>query len=174
MSKVFTIHTGKKSQVEDLVHARKKMVDEIKFSQHRLEEVEEIDGVQYINDSSATSIMASKDSLRCMADPVIWIVCATPYDRDFILLSKIVSYKVKSIVVCGLEASDVRNELSGLVDTFVITENMEDAVIEAKGLANEGDVVLFSPSCSAHAPYNDYVERGDDFKSKVNESKARL
>lgn len=174
MSKVFTIHRGKKSQIEDLVDAREKMVKEIKFNQHRLEELGEIQGVNYVNDSSATSIMATKDSLRCMTDPVVWILSSTPYDRDFILLSKIVSYKVKAIIVCGLEASDVRSELAGLVDSFVITENMEDAVVEAKGLADEGDVVLFSPSSPAQSPYDDYVQRGEDFKQKVQESRARL
>jgi len=174
MNKSFTIHKGKKSQVESVVTARKKMVEEIRFSQHRLEDIGEHGSVTYINDSSATSIMATKDSLRCMTEPVVWILCSTPYDRDFILLSKIVSYKVKAIVVCGQQANDIKSELSGLVKKFVITDDLEDAIIEAKGLATPGDVVLFSPSAPASGEYANYVDRGNDFKEKVYQAKGRL
>lgn len=174
MNKAFTIHKGKKSQVEDVVTARQKMIEEIKFNHHRLEEVGEFGSVSYINDSSATSILATKDSLRCMNDPVIWVMCSTTYDRDFILLTKIVSFKVKAIVVCGQDAGDIRSELSALVKDFVVTDDLEDALVEAKGLAEVGDVVLFSPSTPASGQWANYVERGEDFKEKVFVVQGRL
>ena len=174
MGKSFTIHKGKKSQVENFIHARAKMLDELKSAQHRLEEVDELDSVLYINDSSATSVMSALDSIRCISDPIIWILNSTQYDRDFILLSKIVRHKVKAIIVCGVEAQDIRSALSGGVDKFLVTENLEEAVLEAKGLAKVGDVVLYSPSAPAGRFYADVNERGNDFKEKVTLLRGRL
>lgn len=174
MGRSFTIHKGKKSQVENFIHARAKMLEELKSAQHRLEEVDEIDSVLYVNDSSATSVMSTLDSIRCISDPIVWILTATPYDRDFILLSKIVRHKVKAIIVHGLEAQDVRSALGGGVDDFIVTEDMDQAVLEAKGIARTGDVVLFSPSAPAGRFYSDVNERGEDFKEKVSLLRGRL
>ncbi|NNC82821.1 MAG: hypothetical protein HKN79_04525 [Flavobacteriales bacterium] len=174
MGRSFTIHKGKKSQVENFMHARARMLDELKSAQHRLEEVEEIDSVMFVNDSSATSVMATLDSIRCISDPLVWILCATPYDRDFILLSKIVRHKVKAIIVCGFEAQDIKSTLSSGVDNFIVVEDLEEAVLEAKGIAQVGDVVLFSPSAPVGRSYNDINERGEDFKEKVSLLRGRL
>lgn len=174
MGRSFTIHKGKKSQVENFIHARAKMLDELKSAQHRLEEVDEMDSVLYINDSSATSVMSTLDSIRCISDPIIWILVATQYDRDFILLSKIVRHKVKSIIVLGVEAQDVSSALGGGVDKFIVAENMNEAILEAKGIAKTGDVVLFSPSAPAGRFYSGVNERGEDFKEKVAQLRGRL
>ena len=169
MKKTFTIHKGKKSQVDDFIHARKRMLEELNQSQHRLEEVDEILSVTYVNDSSATSVMSTVDSMRCIPDPVVWICCSTAYDRDFILMSSIVRHKVKAIVMCGKEAQDVKSVLGGAVDFFLITENLKAAVEAASGLAVAGDVVLFSPSCAPGRFYKDVAERGEDFRALVAE-----
>jgi UDP-N-acetylmuramoylalanine--D-glutamate ligase len=174
MGRSFTIHKGKKSQVENFMHARSRMLEELRAAQHRLEEVDEIDSVLYINDSSATSVMSTLDSIRCISDPIIWILNATQYDRDFILLSKIVRHKVRAIIVCGLEAQDIRSALGAGVDEFLVAENLEEAVLEAKGLAKTGDVVLFSPSAPANRFYPDVNTRGNDFKEKVALLRGRL
>ena len=174
MGRSFTIHKGKKSQVENFMHARSRMLEELRSAQHRLEEVDEIDSVLYVNDSSATSVMSTLDSIRCISDPIIWILCATQYDRDFILLSKIVRHKVKAIIVHGLEAQDIRSALGGGVDIFTVAEDMDEAVLEAKGIADTGDVVLFSPSSPAGRFYPDVNARGNDFKEKVSLLRGRL
>jgi UDP-N-acetylmuramoylalanine--D-glutamate ligase len=174
MGRSFTIHKGKKSQVENFIHARARMLEELKSAQHRLEEVDEIDSVLYVNDSSATSVMSTLDSIRCVSDPIVWILTATPYDRDFILLSKIVRHKVKAIIVLGFEAQDVRSAIGAGVDEFIVTEDMDQAVLEAKGIAKTGDVVLFSPSAPAGRFYTDVNQRGEDFKEKVSLLRGRL
>jgi len=167
MKKTFTIHKGKKSQVDDFIHARRRMLEELNQVQHRLEEVDEIRSVTYVNDSSATSVLGTIDSMRCIPDPVVWICCSTPYDRDFILMSSIVRHKVKAIIMCGKEAHDVRSVLEGSVDDFVITENLKKSVEAASALAIAGDVVLFSPSCAPGRFYKDVAERGEDFRAIV-------
>ncbi len=174
MSKEFTIHKGKKSQVEHFMNARKRMLEELRASQHRLEEVDVLHEVIYVNDSSATSIMATMDSLRCISDPIVWILNATQFDRDFILMSKIVRHKVKGIIVCGLEAQDIRSALEGCVDHFHVTENLEEALLEAKGIATSGDVVLYSPSSPAGRFFADVNDRGDAFRGLSSGLRARL
>lgn len=174
MGKQFTIHKGKKSQVANFMHARSKMLDDLRSSQHRLEEVDELESVVYVNDSSATSVMATLDSLRCIDDPIIWILNATPYERDFILLNRIVRHKVKAIIVCGLEAQDVRNSLSGGVNKFEIAEDLENALLTAKGIASTGDVVLYSPTAPAGRFYKDVSERGSAFRELTGQLRARL
>lgn len=169
MKKTFTIHKGKKSQVDDFIHARKRMLEELNQVQHRLEEVDEIHSVVYVNDSSATSVMATVDSLRCIPDPVVWICQATPYDRDFILMSNIVRHKVKAIVMCGKEAQDVKSALEGAVDSITSCENLASAVKVASEVALAGDVVLFSPTCAPGNQFTDVAERGDLFRTLVAE-----
>ena len=174
MSKEFTIHKGKKSQVEHFMHARTRMLEELRASQHRLEEVEVLHDVVYVNDSSATSIMATMDSIRCISNPMIWILNATQFDRDFILMSKIVRHKVKGIIVCGLEAQDIRSALEGCVDHFHICETLDEALLEAKGIASSGDVVLYSPSAPAGRYFENVNDRGNGFRALAAQLRARL
>lgn len=167
-SKVFTIHRGKQSLADKLLDAREKLIKELKSTEHRLEDVDEKDGVLFINDAKAVNLITTKDSIRCLKRPVVWIVCSTPYDRDFMLLNKMVEYKVKSIVILGESADDIKRELKPLVDQMIQTYTLKDAVIEAKNLASKGDCVLFSPSCPPTPEYNNFVEMGLAFKQEVS------
>ncbi|MEM7161058.1 MAG: hypothetical protein AAF487_01335 [Bacteroidota bacterium] len=166
-NKVFTIHRGKQSLADKLLDAREKLINELKSTEHRLEEVEEIAGVLYINDSKATNLITTKDSIRCLKRPVVWIVNSTAHDRDFMLLNKMVEYKVKSIVVMGENAEDIKRELMPLVDVIIQTQGMKEAIDEAKTLASKGDVILFSPSCPPPPEYNNFVELGNAFKNEI-------
>lgn len=166
-NKVFTIHRGKQSLSDKLLDAREKLIKELKSTEHRLEEVNEVNGVLYINDSKATNLITTKDSIRCLKRPVVWIVNSTPHDRDFMLLNKMVEYKVKSIVIMGDSADDIKKELKPLVDVIVQTNSLEEALQEANGLASKGDCILFSPSCPPPPEYNNYVELGIAFKQEV-------
>jgi len=170
-NKAFTIHRGKQSLADKLLDAREKLINELKSTEHRLEEVEEIDGVLFINDSKATNLITTKDSIRCLKRPVVWIVNSTPHDRDFMLLNKMVEYKVKSIVIMGDSAEDIKRELKPLVDVIIQTQSLKEAIEEANGLASKGDVVLFSPSCPPPADYNNFVEMGNAFKQEITKLK---
>jgi len=170
-NKEFTIHQGKQSLVDKLMDARQKMIDQVKNKSHRLEEVHTLNGVTYLNDSSATSIMHAKDSIRCLKDPIIWVLEGTDFDRDFILLNKIAKYKLKAIIAHGSDTNDVKRDLSGAVEHFVQTETLANALFEAKKISSNGDVVLYSPSCPVKGHFANYAERGMAFKKIVKQLK---
>lgn len=157
--------------VDKLMDARQKMIDQVKTKSHRLEEIHSIDAVMYINDSSATSIMLAKDSIRCIKDPIVWVLEGTDFDRDFILLNKIAKYKLKAIVAFGSDTNDAKRDLSSSVDHFVQTGDLESALEQARVLSQSGDVVLYSPSCPVKGPYANYAERGEAFKKAVKNLK---
>lgn len=165
----FTIHKSKKSLVDKLMTARQSLVKSLDSMDHRLETVQEIDGVTFINDSKSTGILDTRDSLKCINQPIIWIACSTPHERDYSLIDKYVKYKIKSIVVFGTGGDDIKNMFEEKVDNFMRVNNMYEAVSQAGKLAASGDAVLFSPSCASFDLFANYVERGNAFKKVVNQ-----
>lgn len=165
----FTIHKSKKSLVDKLMTARQSLVKNLDTMDHRLETVDVIDGVTYINDSKATGILDTRDSLKCLNKPIIWIACSTPHERDYSLIEKYVKYKIKSIVVFGTGGDDIKNMFEDKVEQFMRVNNMYEAVSQARRLSGSGDVVLFSPSCASFDLFANYVERGNAFKKVVNQ-----
>lgn len=167
--RTFTIHKSKKSLVDKLMTARKSLVKNLDTMDHRMETVGEVEGVTYINDSKATGILDTRDSLKCINQPIIWIACSTPHDRDYSLIDKYVKYKIKSIVVFGSGGDDIKNSFEEKVDEFVRAANLYEAVAQAKKWAGSGDVVLFSPSCASFDLFANYVERGNAFKKVLSQ-----
>ncbi len=167
--RTFTIHKSKKSLVDKLMTARKSLVKNLDTMDHRMETAGEVDEVTYINDSKATGILDTRDSLKCINQPIIWIACSTPHDRDYSLIDKYVKYKIKSIVVFGSGGDDIKNSFEDKVDDFVRAANLYEAVAQAKRWASSGDVVLFSPSCASFDLFANYVERGNAFKKVVSQ-----
>jgi UDP-N-acetylmuramoylalanine--D-glutamate ligase len=165
----FTIHKSKKSLVDRMMTARKSLINHLDSTDHRLEIVDTIEGVTYINDSKATGILDTRDSLKCLNQPVVWIGCVTPHDRDYSLIEKYVKYKIKSIVVFGSGGDDVKRQFEDKVERFVKVGNLYDAVAQASRLAMAGDAILFSPSCASFDMFANYVERGNAFKKAVNQ-----
>lgn len=165
----FTIHKSKKSLVDKLMTARQSLVKNLDTMDHRLETVDVIDGVTFINDSKATGILDTRDSLKCLNKPIIWIACSTPHERDYSLIEKYVKYKIKSIVVFGTGGDDIKNMFEDKVEQFMRVNNMYEAVSQARRLSGSGDVVLFSPSCASFDLFANYVERGNAFKKVVNQ-----
>lgn len=149
--------------------ARQSLVKNLDSMDHRLETVQEIDGVTFINDSKATGILDTRDSLKCINQPIVWIACSTPHERDYSLIEKYVKYKIKSIVVFGTGGDDIKNMFEEKVEHFLKVNNMYEAVAQARKLSQSGDAVLFSPSCASFGVFSNYVERGNAFKKVVNQ-----
>jgi UDP-N-acetylmuramoylalanine--D-glutamate ligase len=167
--KTFTIHKSKKSLVDKLLTARQSLVKTLDSTDHRMETVAEINNVEFINDSKATEILDTRDSLKCLMKPIIWVACSTPHDRDYALIEKYVRYKVKSIIVLGSGGDDLKNSFEEKVDKFHKATNLYEAIAMAKKLALPGEVVLFSPSCASYDMFSNYVERGNAFKKVVTQ-----
>lgn len=138
---------------------------------HRIEFVEVIDGVKWFNDSKATSPHASAVAIRSFQN-IVLIAGGRNKDLD---LSELADQpeRVKSVVAIGDDAQEIEKAFDG-VCRVVRGGSMKEAVRLARTLAKSGDVVLLSPACTSYDWYNNYMERGEDFKQCVrNEAKLK-
>lgn len=135
--------------------------------EHRLEKVVKVAGVQYINDSKATNVNSTWYALETMEQPVIWIVGGVDKGNDYSLLEELVAQKVKYIVCLGKDVIKIHQAFGKHVDMMVNAASMEEAVGTAHQLANKNDVVLLSPACASFDLFENYEDRGKQFKQKV-------
>ncbi len=134
---------------------------------HRLEFVAKVGGVEYINDSKATNVNSTWYALESMTKPVIWIVGGVDKGNDYEILKAIVQKKVKAIVCLGENNLRIHEAFSRYVDILVNTMSAEDAVQAAHNLSDKGDVVLLSPACASFDLFENYEDRGNQFKASV-------
>jgi len=134
---------------------------------HRLEKVLKIHHVQYINDSKATNVNATFFALDSMATPVVWIVGGVDKGNDYRELMPLVREKVKAIVCLGLDNSPIKEAFGNVVDLLVETYAMSEAVKVAYKIAERGDTVLLSPACASFDLFQNYEDRGDQFKESI-------
>lgn len=134
--------------------------------EHRLESVLNISGVEYINDSKATNVNATYYALECQSKPVVWIVGGVDKGNDYNELMSLVQNKVKAIVALGADNSKIIEAFQGVVE-IIDTDSMEKAVRKASRLAEKGDVVLLSPCCASFDLFENYEDRGRQFKNAI-------
>lgn len=156
-----------KSLRDQLIAARKKSMNLFADIAHRLESVETINGVEWINDSKATDINSTYYSLELMDKPVVWIVGSSEDELDYSILDKLVKYKVKRIICFGAYETQLKYSFANLVDGYAHKNTLEEAMIMAKEWTEQGDVVLFSPAVSSFGLYEDFRVRGAHFKNLV-------
>jgi len=135
--------------------------------ENRLEKVLKIHNVQYINDSKATNVNATFFALDSMATPTVWIVGGVDKGNDYSELLPLVHEKVKAIICLGLDNKKIIEAFSDVVDMMVEVDNMVDAVNTAKHIAEKGDTVLLSPACASFDLFQNYEDRGNQFKVAV-------
>lgn len=141
---------------------------------HRLELVDNINGVSFINDSKATNVDAAFYGLSAMDGPTIWVVGGTDKGNDYTVLNTQVKAKVKAIVCLGADNKKIIEHFTGIVDMIAETRSAINAVKTAYSLAVPGDNVLLSPACASFDLFNNYEHRGDQFKEAVRHLKAQI
>ncbi|NAS14023.1 UDP-N-acetylmuramoyl-L-alanine--D-glutamate ligase [Poritiphilus flavus] len=134
---------------------------------HRLEKVLKIHHVQYINDSKATNVNATYYALDSMSTPTVWIVGGVDKGNDYKELMPLVREKVKAIVCLGLDNSKIKEAFGNVVELLVETYAMSEAVKVAYKIAERGDTVLLSPACASFDLFNNYEDRGNQFKEAI-------
>ena len=134
---------------------------------HRLESVLTIQGVEYINDSKATNVNSAWYALESMEKDVIWIAGGVDKGNDYEVLMPLVKKRVKALVCLGDDNLKLQSTFSGVIDVIVSTDNMRDAVRSASQLAEKGDAVLLSPCCASFDLFQNYEDRGEQFKDNV-------
>jgi len=135
--------------------------------EHRLEKVLKIQNVQYINDSKATNVNATFFALDSMNTPTVWIVGGVDKGNDYNDLMSMVREKVKAIICLGVDNKKIIDMFGNVVDMMIEVNNMEDAVNMAQRLSEKGDTVLLSPACASFDLFENYEDRGNQFKNAV-------
>ncbi|HLT33860.1 MAG TPA: UDP-N-acetylmuramoyl-L-alanine--D-glutamate ligase [Aquaticitalea sp.] len=159
------------STVAHLLKIRKQTIREslenFQGVEHRLEHVLKINKVQYINDSKATNVNATYYALESMDTPTVWIVGGVDKGNEYQELFPFVNEKVKAIICLGVDNEKLMNTFGNMVDTIIETQFMSEAVKIAYKLAESGDTVLLSPACASFDLFENYEDRGRQFKDAV-------
>ena len=157
--------------VADLLKISKESIREslltFKGLPHRLENVLTIQGVNYINDSKATNINAAFYALDSMNSQTVWIVGGVDKGNDYFELLPLVREKVKAIICLGVDNKKIIEIFSPVIDLIVETESMIEAVKISRKIADKKDNVLLSPACSSFDLFENYEDRGNQFKKAV-------
>jgi UDP-N-acetylmuramoylalanine--D-glutamate ligase len=135
--------------------------------EHRLEFVAKVNGIEFINDSKATNVNSTWYALESMQNPTVWIVGGQDKGNDYDMLLDLAKEKVKAIVCLGVDNSKIIEAFSKSVTQIVETGNAQDAVMTAYRIAKKGDTVLLSPACASFDLFENYEDRGRQFKHAV-------
>ena len=135
--------------------------------EHRLEAVLKVRGVLYINDSKATNVNSAWYALESMKTKVVWIAGGTDKGNDYSVLTDLVKDKVKAIICLGVDNGKLHQAFEQIAPLMVDVRSAEDAVKKAYELATPGDTVLLSPACASFDLFNNYEDRGQQFKEAV-------
>ena len=159
------------TSVANILRIRKQTIREslsnFQGVEHRLEKVLKIHNVQYINDSKATNVNATFFALDSMNTPTVWIVGGVDKGNDYAELMPLVHEKVKAIICLGVDNKKIIDAFGNVVDMMVEVDNMRDAVNTARHIAEKGDTVLLSPACASFDLFENYEDRGNQFKREV-------
>ena len=157
--------------VASLLDVRKENIREslcnFQNAEHRLEFVNTVNGVEYINDSKATNVNSAWYALESMEKPVVWIAGGVDKGNNYKELKALVKEKVKYIICLGLDNIKIHQAFQDDVDMIINTGSAKEAVHVARRLAEKGDCVLLSPACASFDLFDNYEDRGRQFKEAV-------
>lgn len=135
--------------------------------EHRLEFVATVKGVDFINDSKATNLNSVWFALESMNKPTVLILGGQDKGNDYQEIEEIVLEKVHTIICMGKDNSPIINFFEGKVNTIIETSSAIDAVHASYSVANQGDVVLLAPGCASFDLFENFEDRGSQFKAAV-------
>lgn len=134
---------------------------------HRLEKVAAVRGVQYINDSKATNVNSCWYALQSMRTKTVLILGGVDKGNDYTEIEELVRAKARALIFLGKDNSRLHEFFDGKVEVIRDAESMKEAVDAAYELAQKGDTVLLSPCCASFDLFDNYEDRGDQFKECV-------
>jgi UDP-N-acetylmuramoylalanine--D-glutamate ligase len=134
---------------------------------HRLEQIRELHGVRYVNDSKATNVEATLQALASFDAPLHAILGGSLKGTDFGPLAEPLAHAASAVYLIGEAAPELRRALTGRGIELVDGGTLERALRIAASVACDGDVVLLSPACASYDQFRDYEERGERFRALV-------
>lgn len=145
---------------------REKLSD-FRNAEHRLEQVGTVYGIDFINDSKATNVNATWFALESMPQSIIWIAGGVDKGNDYSMLLPLVRDRVKAVICLGVDNSKIIETFQNDVPHIYETQSMVEAVGFAYQLGTKGDSVLLSPACASFDLFENYEDRGTQFKTAV-------
>ncbi len=139
---------------------------------HRMELVGELDGVSYVNDSKGTNVGAAARALESCGGRVVLIAGGRDKGGDLAPLAQALKRRGKGLILLG-EARERFRKALGDSCPLLEVESLDEALSQARKLAQEGDTVLLSPACASFDMFRDYEERGELFRQLVLSMGAR-
>jgi len=168
-----TMDQGKQKSLtgalDALVQARRSALEQVRSMPHQMEPVRDVDGVAFVNDSRATFLDATLESLRGVDARVVWIAGALPADVSRGPVKEFLREKLSALALFGAELEEGFESLEPLVERVYVAEELRTAVFLARELAMDGEVVLFSPACPSGPEHANYEERGSAFRQAVRD-----
>jgi len=147
---------------------------DFKNAPHRMEFVELINDITFINDSKGTNVDATYYALQSFEQPLIWIAGGVDKGNDYTLLYPVMGEKVKVLICLGKENEKLKTAFAGKIKTIKETESISEAAVWSLALGSPGDVVLLSPACASFDLFKNYEDRGEQFKAVVKTLKTSL
>jgi UDP-N-acetylmuramoylalanine--D-glutamate ligase len=135
--------------------------------EHRLERFLKVHGIEFVNDSKATNVNSTWYALESIYKPIVWIAGGVDKGNDYNMLKALAKEKVKAIVCLGKDNQKLHDAFKGVVKNIVDASSMDEAVKAAYYLARNGDTVLLSPACASFDLFENYEDRGTQFKQNV-------
>ena len=135
--------------------------------EHRLEFVNSVHGIDFINDSKATNVNSTWYALESLQSPIIWIAGGVDKGNDYSMLTELVQNRVKAIVCLGTDNKKLIKAFKEIVPVIVEAASADEAVQTAYRLGKKGDTVLLSPCCASFDLFENYEDRGRQFKASV-------
>jgi UDP-N-acetylmuramoylalanine--D-glutamate ligase len=139
---------------------------------HRLEQVAEVRGVAFVNDSKATNVASATVGLRAFEAPVHAILGGSEKGEPFAPLTDPIRESCAACYLIGAAADRLAVELAPVVEAGVPLHrcaDLEDAVRRAAAAARPGEVVLLSPACASFDAFDNFEQRGERFREIVEE-----
>ncbi len=137
--------------------------------EHRLEPVLKVHGIEFINDSKATNVNSTWYALESVSNNLIWIASGLDKGNDYSILEELVRKKVKAIICLGKDNEKIHKAFGEIIETIIDVQSASEAVKTAYYLAKKGDSVLLSPACASFDLFDNYEDRGNQFKQAVRE-----
>jgi UDP-N-acetylmuramoylalanine--D-glutamate ligase len=137
---------------------------------HRLEQVAEIGGVRFVNDSKATNVASATVGIRAFAGGVHAILGGSEKEEPFTPLIDPIRERVAACYLLGATSERMARELAPVLEAGVELhrcEDLDDAVRRAAAAAQPGEVVLLSPACASFDAFDNFEQRGDRFREIV-------
>lgn len=135
--------------------------------EHRMEFVQEVNRIRFINDSKATNVNSAWYALESVPGPIVWIAGGVDKGNDYTPLLHLVEEKVSHLICLGADNAKLISTFGPLVGHVSEVRSAADAVAQAYAWGTPGSTVLLSPACASFDLFGSYEERGTAFKAAV-------